>query len=144
MGRVIDPNHVGKQRTYLIKATLLTIRELAPRQDVDDEARDMAAFIALCLEQISKGINVTIRAWEKRNYWLKADRFQREWAWSDKLGGQLRAAVLQDDWGTVAQLLPQVAARLNGKIKLPKRNTIGRAWPGSYKHLTKQEKGVTT
>lgn len=140
MSRLIDPNSIGKQRNYLIKAILLTIRDLAPRQKVDSEAYDMAAFIALCLIEIHGGIDITIQAWEKRNYWLKADQFQREWAWSGRLGEQLRTAVLGQDWEGVVQLLPQIAAKLNGRIKLPKRNTVGEVWRGAYYRLKQGEK----
>lgn len=134
MSRLIDTESVGKQRNYLMKAIMLTMRELAPRQDVDDESRDMAAFIALCLEEIHGGIDATVAAWEKRNYWVKADNFRREWSWTGETGRQLRWAVLHNDWSEVAYLMPQIAARLSN-VKLPKRNTVGRAWQGAYRKL---------
>lgn len=137
MSRLIDPNHIGKQRTQLTKATMLTLRELAPRQDVDDEARDMVAFICLCLAEIHEGLPITTAAWEKRNYWVKADAFMREWGWTGETAKQLRWALLHNDWSEIAYLIPQIAGRLSG-VKLPQRNTIGKAWTGAFRRLKEQ------
>ncbi|MFQ5406923.1 MAG: hypothetical protein ACE5FI_00685 [Anaerolineales bacterium] len=136
MSRIINPDGVGQQRTRLCKAVMLTLRELAAKQDIDDEARDMAAFISLCLREIYATVDVTVRAWEKRDYWVKADRFRRDWAWSQTKSEAVRQSVLCNDWGELAQLLPEIAAREQlVKIKLPKRNTIGSAWEGAFQRL---------
>ena len=134
MSRLIDPNHIGRQRTQMTKAIMLTLRELAPRQTVDDEARDMVAFIALCLHEINEGLTLTTHAWEKRNYWVKADQFMREWSWTGELSKQLKWALLHNDWSEIAFLIPQIASRLSS-VKLPQRNTIGQAWHGAFARL---------
>ena len=136
MSRLINPDGVGTQRNRLCKAVLLTLRELATKQDIDDEARDMAAFIALCLEKVIATVEVTVLAWEKRDYWVKADRFQYEWSWAQSKSEAVRQAVLRNDWGELAQLMPEIAAKPQlVKIKLPKRNTIGTAWQGAFQRL---------
>ena len=53
MSRIINPESAGKERTQLTKAIVLSVRELAQQTDVTNEARDLAAFIALALKSIS-------------------------------------------------------------------------------------------
>ena len=130
MSRVINTNGVGKKRDRLCRAVVLAVRGLATKATVDDEARDMAAFIALALGEIHETIDESVRAWEKRDYWIKADQFRRQWAWADKMSGSIRHAVLLNDWGELAVLLSEIGARLSS-VKLPKRNTLGQPWGGA-------------
>ncbi|MBC8503858.1 MAG: hypothetical protein ISR58_17350 [Anaerolineales bacterium] len=76
MSKVINPNRPGKERDCLRKAVALALREMMKSPEHDDNMRDMAAFIALSLEAISETIETTVTAWEKRDYWVKADRFR--------------------------------------------------------------------
>ena len=45
-------------------------------------SRDLAAFIAISLEKIFETVETSVVAWEKKGYWVKADRFRLEWEWS--------------------------------------------------------------
>ncbi len=134
MSRLIKTDTVGKTRTHLTKAVMITLRELAAKKQVDDEARDMAAFLALALYAIYDTIDESVKAWEKRDYWMKADQFRRDWAWSGALAQKAREAALLNDWGELAQLMPEIAAKL-GSVKLPKSNTIGKPWTGALAEL---------
>jgi hypothetical protein len=53
LSRLIKTDTVGKDRTRLSKAIVLAVRELAKQDDVTNEAKDLAAFIALALQTIS-------------------------------------------------------------------------------------------
>lgn len=134
LSRVINPDGVGKQRTRLLKAMTMALRELARRPKVDDETRDLAAFLALALHEVEATIDVTCAAWEKRDYWLKADQFRRDWAWAGRLGGKLEQIVLADQWGELAAAMPELAQHLK-KVELPKRNNLGTPWLGAYAQL---------
>lgn len=137
MGRVINTDGVGKQRNQLTKAVMIAIRELAAKKQIDDEARDMAAFLSLALEQVHNTIDESVRAWEKRDFWLKADQFRMQWAWVQPSAQKVRQAVLLNDWGELAVLMPEIASKLNS-VKLPKSNTVGKPWAGAYGLLKKQ------
>jgi len=137
MSRIIKTDTVGKQRTQLTKAVMITIRELAAKKQVDDEARDMAAFLALALTAIYNTIDESVKAWEKRDYWMKADQFRRDWAWSGRLATKAREAALLNDWAELALLMPEIATKL-GAVKLPKSNTIGKPWTGALAELKKR------
>jgi len=134
MSRVINPDSVGKQRTQLSKAIVLAVRELARQKDVTDQTRDLAAFIAIALQIISDGIDVSVTAWEKRDYWVKADKFRMEWAWSGQIAEKMRISVLSDDWATVAMLSAQIAQKLT-KVQVSENHRLGKPWVGAYKEL---------
>jgi hypothetical protein len=134
MGRLINPDSAGKERTRLSKAVVLAVRELARQEEVGSTARDLAAFIALALQAIAGGIDVSVAAWEKRGYWVKADRFRMEWAWAGQLAAKMREAVLADDWATVAFVSSQIGQKL-GKIKLAQHHRLGTPWVGAWEEL---------
>jgi len=137
MSRVINPDSVGKLRTQLIKGIVLSIRELARQTGTGTETRDLAAFIALALKSISDGIDVSVTAWEKRDYWIKADKFRMEWMWTGSAAEKMRNAVLSDDWATVAMLSAQIAQKFN-KIQVSENHRLGRPWVGSYNQLSEK------
>ena len=137
MSRVVNPDGVGKQRDRLLKGVALALRQLAARSQVDSETQDLVAFMALALNEIHANIDVTCQAWEKRDYWLKADQFRRDWAWAGKTADKLERVVLGDEWQNLAALVPSLAKNLE-KVNLPKRNTLGTPWVGSFAHLKKE------
>jgi ABC-type anion transport system duplicated permease subunit len=94
LSRVINPDSVGKERTRLTKSIVLCIRELAKQSDVTAETKDQAAYIALALQAIADGIDVSVAAWEKRDYWVKADKFRMEWMWAGQVAAKMKTAVL--------------------------------------------------
>jgi hypothetical protein len=136
---VINPDSVGKERTRLTKGIVLCIRELAKQTAVTPEAKDMAAYIALALQSISEGIDVSVVAWEKRDYWVKADKFRMEWMWAGQLAQKMKSAVLSDDWAAIAMLIPQIASRF-GKVIVSDNHRLGKPWVGAYTLLALHRK----
>jgi hypothetical protein len=134
MSRVINPDSTGKQRTQLSKAVVLAVRELARQKDVTDQTRDLAAFIAIALQIIADGIDVSVTAWEKRDYWIKADKFRMEWAWAGQITEKMRASVLSEDWTSVAMLSAQIAQKL-AKVQVSENHRLGKPWVGAFKQL---------
>ncbi len=139
MSRVINPDSVGKERTRLSKSIVLCIRELAKQSKVTSETKDQAAFIALALQSIADGIDVSVAAWEKRDYWVKADKFRMEWLWAGQLAAKMKSAVLADDWATLATLMPQVAQKFQ-KIEVSDNHRLGTPWNGAYTLLALHRK----
>ena len=139
MSRVINPDSVGKERTRLTKGIVLCIRQLAKQAKVTPETKDQAAFIALALQAIADGIDVSVAAWEKRDYWVKADKFRMEWMWAGQLASKMKDAVLADDWATIAMLMPQIAQRFN-KIEVSDNHRLGTPWTSAYTLLALHRK----
>jgi len=138
MSRIINPESAGKERTQLSKAIVLAVRELARQTDVTTEAKDLAAFIAIALKTISEGIDISVAAWEKRGYWVKADRFRMEWLWTGSVADKMKVAIFTDDWGTIAMLMPQIAQKFN-KIEVSNNHRLGKPWVGSFERLTQHQ-----
>jgi len=134
LSRLVKTDGVGKQRDRLQKGVVLALRELAARSKVDDETRDLAAFVALALNEIHATIDVTCAAWEKRDYWLKADQFRREWAWAGRTAEKMERVVLGGEWQNLGLLIPELAKHLE-RVTLPRRNTLGTPWLGAYAEL---------
>ena len=137
VSRIISVDGVGKQRKRFTKEVVLAIRQLMQQGEVNDETKDLAAFIAIRLQAIFDTIERTIAPWEKRDYWVKADRFRMEWSWSGKYAEEMQQAVLQDDWGTVAQVAANTAEKLK-KVEVSKRHRLGEPWHGSWRALLNQ------
>jgi hypothetical protein len=135
LSRVINPESAGKDRTRLSKAIVLAVRELAKQKDITEETKDLAAFIALALRIIADGIDVSVAAWEKRDYWVKADRFRMEWMWSGQYADKMKVAIFTNDWGTVAMLMPQIAQKFS-KVVVSNNHRLGKPWEGAFKQLT--------
>ncbi len=138
MSRVINPDSVGKERTRLTKSIVLCIRELAKQSDVTPETKDQAAFIALALQAIADGIDVSVAAWEKRDYWVKADKFRMEWMWSGQYADKMKVAIFTNDWGTIAMMMPQIGQKFS-KIEVSDNHRLGKPWVGAFEKLTTRE-----
>lgn len=134
MSRIINPDSAGKDRTRLSKAIVLAVRELAKQSEVTQEAKDLAAFISLALKSISEGIDASVAAWEKRDYWVKADRFRMEWMWAGQYSEKMKTAVHAEDWGMVAMLSAQIAQKF-GKVVIAQNHRLGKPWAGAYRQL---------
>lgn len=134
MSRIINPEGAGKERTRLVKSIVLALRELMRQTEPNELSRDLAAYIALALLEINETIESSVGAWEKKGYWVKADRFRMDWAWAERLGKQMRQAVLQDDWASVAMVSAQVGGKISN-VDVPVRNRLGTPWMGAWQHL---------
>jgi hypothetical protein len=136
LSRVINPDSAGKERNHLTRAIVLAIRELMKQTQPDQHSKDLAAFIALALAEIADSIDVSVGAWEKRGYWVKAERFRMEWEWAGRTGREMRRALLADDWAAVATTSITVAQKLM-KIKIPEHHHLGTPWVGAWDQFQK-------
>ena len=134
MSRIINTDSTGKQRSQLTKAVAVALRQLAQQTEFGDDARDLAAFIALALKAVHEGIDPSVAAWEKRGYWIKADRFRMEWAWADSMSRRMAAAVLGGDWATIAQLSAQTVQKLSN-VQVSSNARVGKPWAGAFARL---------
>ncbi|MCM1564759.1 MAG: hypothetical protein NC238_02145 [Dehalobacter sp.] len=122
-------------RNRLTKSIVLSIRRMMQKGQPDKESLDMAAYVVLALEKIEESVDLSATAWEKRDYWLKADRFRMEWSWVEARRLSLVKAVLSQDWGNIASELIQVAQHFN-KVEVSEKNRLGEPWVGSFKVLS--------
>ena len=127
MTRIIRTSTPGKERSQLSKAIVITVREFMRQTEVNEDMHDMVAFVILSLEKISNGIDKSVEAWEKRGYWIKADKYRIEWLWTGDLSKKLAQAYQFQDWKKIADLLAKVMSKFM-TIKISDRHRIGKPW----------------
>jgi hypothetical protein len=135
VSRVYKAESSSTERNRLSRAIVLALRELMSQTEPDESSRDLAAFISLALAEIFKSIDSSVTAWEKRGYWVKADRFRRDWEWTQSCSEKIKTGVLTDNWAAIALSVAQVGEKLI-KVKLAKNNRIGTPWIGAWKKLS--------
>jgi hypothetical protein len=101
------------------------------QQEPGQESLDVVAFIVLALYQVHATIDQSVTAWEKRGYWLKADRYRMEWEWCQLSAEDLKPAALEQDWNKIIPILIKIGEHLQ-HIKLPQRDRMGTPWTGAW------------
>ncbi len=137
MSRIIHSYSPGKRRNQLRRTIAEMLRSLTLKSELDPEAKDMAATLVLALREISQTVEESTIAWEKRNYFLKADRFRRQFEWIPVHVKRLEQLIMEERW---EQLPPELAmlARYFKDIRVIKLTRPPSTWEGNY-HLLKQE-----
>ncbi|MEO1162189.1 MAG: hypothetical protein AAFV98_00275 [Chloroflexota bacterium] len=135
MGRVINNNTPGKKRSHMMRTIAEILRRLGQKGGtVDDDVRDMTAMIVFCLREIDESIIETIKAWEKRGYWQKADRFQREWMWSGDYATKLERIVRDENWSSMPDVMMQLFPHF-ADIEINRLTRNPDEWQGAYERL---------
>ncbi len=134
MTRIIKTSTPGKERAHLSKAIVITIREFMRQKGPDKSTDDMVAFIILALEEIVEGIDKSVAAWEKRGYWVKADKYRMDWMWVEPKAKALRKAFSAKDWAGIAGLLVEVMGKFSD-IKVSDKHRMGKPWLGAFKEF---------
>jgi hypothetical protein len=134
LAKIYSPDSAGKDRTRLSKTIVLALRELMKQTEPDTLTKDLTAYVVLALEEIARNIDGSVAAWEKRGYWVKADRFRLEWEWAGSSAAKLRLAIREGDWGTVAVNAALIAQKLS-KVTVPEKHRLGTPWLGAAGRL---------
>jgi hypothetical protein len=141
MSRVVNLNTPGKTRSQHMRTAAEIIRRLGEKSEVDQEVQDMAALLVFCFREIEEGIEDSVRAWEKRDYWIKAERFRTRWAWSGRAAGELERIIRQGTWEQLPVVLVKLLPHFE-EIKIAKYTRPPSLWDGTYQQLL-QEDSIT-
>jgi len=138
MGRVVNTNSPGKRRNFHMRTIAELLRRLGQQSGVDDETKDMIALIAFSLREIDKTILESITAWEKRNYWKKADEFQQKWWWTQTLTDTIEKMMREETWEQIPdimmKLFPHFAdTQVNKMLRSPD------LWSGAYDRFLEKD-----
>jgi len=140
MSRVINTNSPGSIRNASRRTIAEILKRMVAKRSMDGEARDMAAAIVLELDRMADTIETTCDAWEKRNYFLKADRFRLDWEWVRPAADRLRAVILDEEWTRVPLELASLFPRF-GDISIAKMTRSADAWDGALNRLANGKEG---
>jgi len=134
MARIIYTESPGKTRHHYRRSVAEMLRRLTQKKRIDDEARDQAALIVLCLQGMADTVDQTVTAWEKRDYWMKAEHFRRDWEWLDPMADQLAAVICQGEWQKLPTLLASLAPYFSD-ISVKRMTRDATLWEGAYERL---------
>ena len=140
MSRVIHPESAATERRRLSKVVVLALRELMKQTETTVQTRDLVAFISLALQKMYLSVEESVAAWEKRGYWVKADKFRMEWEWAESQGKSLETALEKEDWARIAQSSAIIGQKLS-KVKIGSHNrgVDENLWKGFWEK-TRQKK----
>jgi len=138
MSRVINPDSAGKLRTQHMRTAAEILRHLSQKSDVDAQVKDMVATLVICFREIDEGIDVSAAAWEKRDYWVKAEEFRQRWSWAGDMSDQLKAIIYSDSWQNMPQLMVKLLPRV-ADIKITKLTRKASEWEGNYDRLMREK-----
>ena len=139
MGRVVTIDGTGTERNRLRRTIAEALRLLGQKGEIDDEARDLTALIVFSLRHIAAGVETSAAAWEKRDYFMKADRFRSEWAWVDTSAARLDKILRQGRWNDLPAVLASLLPKFSD-IKLTKMTRTPDLWAGCYRRLLQEDK----
>ena len=134
MSRVIHVDNPGKRRNQARRSIAEILRFLGRKAEIDDEGRDMAAMLVYLLREIKGTVDESAAAWEKRGYWMKVERFVRDWEWIPELAANIDDVIRHEAW----DLLPELMADLSPHFDDIHIKTMTRKpsdWRGAYRKL---------
>lgn len=138
MGRVINPDSTGKQRNQLMRTAAELLRRLSQQTTVDDDTKNMAALLVYCLREIDAGIDQSALAWEKRDYWVKAEELRQRWYWAGDMADQLQGLVLGGHWENLPPMMLKLLPRF-ADVKITKLTRKESLWEGCYARLMEEK-----
>jgi len=139
MGRVVNTNAPAKRRSHLMRTIAEILRGLGQKKGLDDEVKDMVATIVLSLREIDETIGESVKAWEKRGYYKKADDFQEKWWWSQALRPSLETVLREDKWEELPMIMLKLLPHCSD-IEINKAMRSESDWHGNYEVLMPQLK----
>ncbi len=134
MSRVINPIAPGKTRGQHMRTLAELLRRLASKPSIDEEAKDMAAAMVFLLRDIDDGIDVSTLAWEKQDYWLKADRFRIDWEWAGQAAVDIEDLIRNEAWDLLPRLMMELFPRF-ASIRIKRLTRKPELWRGAYGQL---------
>lgn len=131
VSRLIGKPSSARERLRLLGRIGHALRHAAHDRLPPGEASDLLAYIALCLREILASVEQSTAAWEKRGYWLKADRFRLDWRWAE---AEYRAAAdALDRRAPASEALDSLSAlrRRTADLPVPARLRGAKPWTGA-------------
>jgi hypothetical protein len=135
---IINVNSPGKRRSQARRTIAEALRHLYSKRNPDAEAKDLAALIVFSLREIEQGVEESAAAWEKRDYFRKADQLRTEWAWAGKTAAALSKVLSAGWWEDLPDLLAHLLPHFQD-VTVNKLTRSPELWQGCYARLLQDE-----
>ena len=117
MGRIIHTTNPTRLRNVAIKKMVSAIQEFFRSPKNDASLFELGAALTVSLQDIYESVDHSAAAWEKRDYWLKADAFRRQWSWVDKSLAGIKTSVSTKNPASLQQQIIELGEKL-GSLKI--------------------------
>jgi hypothetical protein len=134
MSRVIHVDSPGKRRSQSRRSIAEILRYLSRKTQVDDEVKDMSAALVYLLRDVKETVDESVAAWEKRDYWMKAERFLRDWEWIPEMAANIEDVVRHGAWDLMPELLADLSPHFDD-IAIKTLTRKPDQFRGAYKKL---------
>ncbi len=104
---------------------------MAGKRELDEESKDLSAAMVFLLREITAGVDTSAEAWEKRGYWLKADRFRLEWEWAIQAAEDVEDVIRHGAWDLLPRLMADLLPHLAG-VQVKKMTRQPELWKGAH------------
>jgi hypothetical protein len=138
MARVVNTNNPGKRRNHAMRSCAELLRFLSQKPEIDDESRDMLAAMVFALREIDASIDEAAVAWEKRDYWMKAEQFREKWTWVAMYCDELTILMRAENWAAIPAVLMRMLPYF-AEIKINKQMRFSDLWEGKYRQFLQEQ-----
>lgn len=138
MSRIIHTSTPASRRNKARRTIAEILQRLASKSEINDDSKDMLATIVIHLEEIEVITKQSVLAWEKRNYWVKVERFNQKWSWVGQIRKELTGILVDERWDD----LPFVFTKIIPQFSDVSVKTLTRKpsqWYGNYGMLMQRE-----
>lgn len=134
MSRVVHVDSPGKRRNQARRSVAEILRTLSRKGEIDEEARDMSAALVFLLRDVKATVDESAQAWEKRGYWMKVERFVRDYEWIPEMAANIEDVIRHQAWDLLPELLADLSPHFDDiQIKTMTRKPA--EWRGMYRKL---------
>ena len=141
MSRVINTDSPTKIRNQHRRTVAEILRRLGQKQQFDDESKDMAAMLVYLMRELWAGVESSAAAWEKRDYWMKAERFMRDWEWTVETAVNIEDVLRHDAFDLLPELMMELFPRF-ADVQVKKMTRSPSVWKGAFARLMAEEPTV--
>jgi hypothetical protein len=143
MGRVIQTGDTpAKRRNAAMRSGAEVIRLLAERPSIDDEARDMIAFLIMNLRDVYHTIEESAQVWDERDYWRKSEALRAKWRWAHLSADSLEKLALEERWHELPMEIIALVPHFSG-VTVTNITRDSDWWCGAYRALKKSAAGTS-
>jgi hypothetical protein len=114
------------------------LRRLSQKTQLDDDTKDFAALIVFSLHGIADTVDQAIEAWEKRDYYMKAERFREKWRWLEPATDELSATIYEGRWNQLPVVLSTLIPHF-ADVTIKKMTRKPRLWQGAYERFIRED-----
>ena len=132
MSRIIHTDSPARTRKKLLQALAAAWFYHKQEKTSQTEQLDLCAFTLLTINALLQSVDRSATAWEKRDYWLKADRMRNEWKWASRIHSQILTALKVNDIAAARNHLDSMTTHVK-TITFSKTLLRSKLWEGAYK-----------